>query len=270
VATALTKHLSPPRKYWFKINFERLIVLTQKEIRSRYKFTVLGWLWIILTPIIQALVISFFLVKVIGLKAPGTETIELPVIILSGLTVWNFVSRTIIQSMNTFIMNKGLVKNNYLPLFLLPLSNTIVKFIDFLTDTAVVLIIVFALQLQTQINILALILFAICLFIFVYALSLFFSLINIFVRDFGHLISFILSIWFWSSPIFYPATLIAPKLWFVNLNPLVHMLASFRQIMLTNTFDSDKLIKIFLMSVVLLILTNFFFMRNQKKVYDVE
>ena len=270
MALELNKQKIVQRNYWLRVNYERLINLIQKEIRARYKFTLLGWLWIILTPIIQALVISFFLVRVIGLKSSDVNNDILPIIILSGLTVWNFLSRTISQTMNTFISNKGLVKNNHLPLFLLPLANTIVKFIDYLLDTLVLIIIVYLLHLQIQINFLALIFLSFCIFIFGYALSLIASLFNIFIRDFGHLISFILSIWFWSSPIFYPAKLISPNLWFVNLNPIVHILASYRQIILTNTLDLEKLLKVFGMAAITLLIANIFFMRNKHKVYDVK
>jgi len=271
VATALSKQSSFNRLFWLRINYERLVNLVQKEIRARYKFTFLGWLWIILTPIIQALVISFFLIKVIGLKTPdANDSLTLPIIILSGLTVWNFISRTMTQSMNAFILNRNLVKNNYLPLFLLPLSNTIVKFIDYLLDTTVLIIIIFILGLGVKINLLALIFLSFTIFLFVYALSLISSLINVFIRDFGHLISFFLSIWFWSSPIFYPASLIAPELWFVNLNPVVHILASYRQIVLTNQLDLEKLIKVFGLAIIFLVIANIFFMSNRKKVYDVE
>lgn len=254
----------------WRLNRERLGFLVLREIKSRYKDTTLGLVWVIITPIIQAFVISFFLVKIIGLSAPSIPTQQMPLVVLSGLILWNFVSRSFAQAMSTFSGRRELIINQPLPLILLPLSDSLTKLFDFVVDTLVLVIMSWIVIGHLGWSLLALIPFTLILWIFGAALALLSSLIEVVVRDVGHLVSFFLSIWFWFSPIFYPAEIIPVHYRFINLNPLVHFLAAYRQIILGQTVDIEKMAKLIVMSTVIGLFSWWVFRRYQKRIYEVE
>lgn len=257
------------RRQWLKLNRERLGFLVKREIKSRYKDTWLGLLWIIITPIIQALVISFFLVKILGLSAPGVEAHTMPLVVLSGLVLWNFVSRAFSQSMSAFSGRRELVITQPLPLAIFPVTDSLTKLFDFVIDTLVVVIMAVVVTQSFSWNLLWLPVLGGILWLFVVGLCLLASLIEVRVRDVGHLVSFFLSIWFWSTPIFYPAELVPSQYQFMNLNPLLHFLASYRQIILSATLDVEKLSKLFILSTVWLVVAVFIFNKNRRHIYDV-
>lgn len=252
-----------------RLTWERLFHLVRRDIKSRYKDTVLGLMWILLTPLIQAIVISFVLAKVMGIRASSLPPELFPFVILTGLTAWNMISHSISNAMTIFVNNRDLVRNQPIPLILLPLSTVVVKLFDFVVETVFLLPLLALIHHPVGAIIGLLVPFTLALFLFTVGVSLIFSTIYMYIRDIGHLVSFILSIWFWVSPIFYPAELIPSHLRFFNLNPLVHILATFRQILLYQQADPVKLSKLLLMSLVVAVVGVVIFQRQRKIILDI-
>lgn len=250
-----------------QLNWERLWQLVKREIKQRYKDTVLGVVWIVLAPIIQALAISFILVRVIGVNSAIPAAL-FPFIVLSGFLVWNFIARTVGHALSTFTNNRELVINQHIPLALLPLSQTIVKLIDYLVELVVLIILLFIVNQPITWSFLGLLPLTFALFLFTCGLSFIFSTAYIVIRDTGHLMSFILSIWFWLSPVFYPSDIIPKALSILNFNPVVHFLFAARQMLFYNLVDPVKLAKILVMSAIVFVVGIVFFERVKPKIYD--
>ena len=245
-----------------------MLELARRETRRRYKDTILGWLWIILIPLLQSAVIAFLFVKMAGIDLSGTNE-PYVLLVLSGFTVWNFVSHTVSQSMTALSGNMDLINTQPIPISLLPLSGALVKTYDWLTEVLVFIVVAIMVtgQLPTTFwqGIVPLV---VSLTLFVAGLSLIISLIGSLIRDAGHLVSLFLSIWFWLSPIFYPAERIASRFGLINLNPLIHFLAAFRQISLDGILDVDKLAKLFVCSAVFFVVSLVVFQRQSWRIYD--
>lgn len=257
------------RKRLLRLRFEQLLYLVRRDIKKRYKDTVLGLLWIVLTPLIQSVVISFVLVRIIGVESGSLPARLYPFIVLTGLTTWNYISHTVSQAMGLFTANRELVQNQPLPLILLPLSSALVKLFDFVIDGAFLILLLIIIGYSPGWLVLLIVPFSLALFLFVTGLSLLFSLIYLYIRDVGHLVSFILSVWFWLSPIFFSAELIPPHLALFNLNPMVHILASFRNILLYHIADPMKEAKLLVMGLVVFTAGVVVFRRYARKAYEI-
>lgn len=242
--------------------------MVRRDIKRRYKDTALGLLWIILTPLIQSVVISYVFVKVIGIQSTQLPASLYPFIVLTGLTAWNYISHTISQAIGLFTINRELVQNQPIPLLLLPLSSSLVKLFDFMVETGFLVVLLIIIKHAPGWEVLLLIPFTFSLFLFVTGLSFLFSLIYLYVRDVGHVVSFILSVWFWLSPIFFPAEIIPERLALFNANPMIHILASFRNIMLYHTSDPLKDSKLLVLSLAVFLFGAMVFSRYSKKAYD--
>lgn len=258
----------PKRRVDLRLRWEQLQQLSRREIKRRYKDTALGMLWIVFFPLVQSLVISAAFILVFGQQLPGQPVHFFPLIVFSGFVLWNFVSNSASQALTAFSGNRELVINQPLSLLLLPLANTVIKLNDFVIDCVVLAVLVSIFIHHPTVAWFALIPLTFALTVFVAGLCLLFSLLYQFARDVGHLMSFILSVWFWLSPIFYPAELIGSRFRFFNLNPLVHFLAAFRQILLYNQADGLKILKLTVMSLVLFAFSLLIFNRRKKLIYD--
>jgi ABC-type polysaccharide/polyol phosphate export permease len=251
-----------------RLYLELLLELARRETRRRYKDTILGWLWIILIPLLQSIVIAYFFVRLAGidLSSSGAPYILL---VLSGFTIWNYVSHTIGQAMSTLSDSRELVNTQPIPLTLLPLSGALVKTYDWLIEVAVFALFVVILtgDLPTAF-LLGIGPLAVSLIMFVSGLALLTALVGSFVRDAGHLVSLLLSIWFWLTPIFYPAERIAAHFTLINLNPLIHFLSAFRQLGLEGVMDADKLAKLFVCSAAFLVTSLLIYRRTAWRIYD--
>lgn len=251
-----------------RLYYELLLELARRETRRRYKDTILGWLWIILIPLLQSAVIAFLFVRLAGVNLAVTGT-PYVLLVLSGFTVWNYVSHTVSQAMSSLTENRELINTQPIPLSLLPLSGALVKTYDWLIEVVVfailTVILTHALPVSFLIGILPL---AISLILFVAGLSLLAAVVGGLVRDAGHLVSLFLSVWFWLSPIFYPAERISANFGLINLNPLIHFLAAFRQIALDGVVDAEKLAKLFVGSVGFFLVSLLLFQRTTWRTYD--
>lgn len=251
-----------------RLYFELLVELARRETRRRYKDTLLGWLWIILIPLLQSAVIAFLFVRLSGIDLTYDNT-PYVLIVLSGFTMWNFVSHTVSQSMTALSGNMELINTQPLPLSVLPLSVVFVKTYDWLTELLVFIVIsILMTGVLPHSFWLGIVPLTASLILFVAGLSLIISLIGSLIRDAGHLISLFLSVWFWMTPLLYPAERIADRFKWINLNPLVHFLAAFRQISLYDVLDVDKLAKLFVCSAVFFLFALLFFHRQSWRIYD--
>lgn len=251
-----------------RLFIEQLNALAKRETHRRYKDTLVGWLWIILVPILQSAVIAFFFVRFVGLTRQSPNSPYL-LIVLSGYTVWNYVSHTVSQAMSAFTSNMDLINTQPLPLILLPLTNTWVKTLDWVVSLVMFAVVTAFMtgSLPTSFW-LGLLPFGLALAMFVSSLAILAALAGSLVRDIGHLVSLLLSLWFWISPIFYPAHLIPSALSALNLNPLMHFLAAFRQISLEGILDLEKLSKLLIVSAGCLLLSLLLYRRLAWRIYD--
>jgi ABC-2 type transport system permease protein len=212
---------------------EILLNLVRKELKVKYTASVLGAVWSLLNPVVFLAVFSF-VVKVLGNQIP-----DFPVFLLSGLLAWNLFSAALLQGSRSVIDNANLVKKVAFPREILPLSSVGVALVDFVLQSAVLLL--FILVSGHGIGAAAIVLYPLSiltLLVFTVAAVFWASALNVRYRDVGHLLNLGLLVWFWLTPIVYQAGLVqsyftnrgTPGLWNLYLlNPLTPIISGFQR-----------------------------------------
>jgi ABC-2 type transport system permease protein len=192
---------------------EVLANLVRKELKVKYTASVLGAVWSILNPIVFLAVFSF-VVRVTGNNVP-----DFPIYLLSGLLAWNLFSVSLTTGARSVIDNANLVKKVAFPHEILPLAAVGVALVDFVLQTAVLLLFIVASGYGFHVPELAIYPLAIAtLVVFTVALTLLLSALNVRYRDIGHLLNIGLLVWFWLTPIVYAGYLVQHRL---GDNPLL-------------------------------------------------
>jgi ABC-2 type transport system permease protein len=182
---------------------EILANLVRKELKVKYTASVLGAVWSLLNPIVFLAVFTF-VVKITNNSFP-----HFPVYLLSGLLAWNLFSVSLTTGARSVIDNSNLVKKVAFPHEILPLAAVGVALVDFVLQTAVLLLFVLVSGYGFHLPELALYPLAfVTLVVFTVALTLWFSALNVRFRDVGHLLNIGLLVWFWFTPIVYAGFLV--------------------------------------------------------------
>lgn len=240
---------------------ELLKTSVQKDVRGRYKNSVLGVLWSFLNPLLQIAVYAFVFGKVLNVEEPNYT-----VFICCGLIPWNFFCTAINRSAFTIIENGGIIKKVYFPREILPISVVTSEAVNFIIST----IIIVALVLLTGLGIswtwifYPVLLFV--LYIFLISIAFFVSSITVYFRDLQHFIGIFLQLLFYATPIAYAASRVPEKFSFiVDLNPIAYIIEGFRDIFINHTVPNMMpLLIIFGISIILFILGYLFFNKMQK------
>ncbi len=213
---------------------EILLNLVRKELKVKYAASVLGAVWSLLNPVVFLAVFTLVFNVVLDNGIPW-----FPVFLLSGLLAWNLFSSSVLQGARSVIDNANLVKKVYFPREVLPLAATGVALVDFVLQSAVLLVFMAAVGWDFHGPALALYPLALAaLLVFTGAVSFLLSAANVRYRDVQHLVGLALLVWFWMTPIVYPAGVVQSlphevlgvRLFHVYLaNPLVVIVSGFQR-----------------------------------------
>ncbi len=212
---------------------ELLINLVVRDLRSRYRGSVLGLLWTVLTPLFMAMIYIFFL-RLLRVRIPHEE-------LLIGVFAWQFTVQSIQSGMACITANSNLVKKIYFPRMIIPISTTISALINYLLMLVVQLILVVFLLHRTGSMLSPWTVWLPLLigyhFIFNLSVALLTAASNVYFRDTQHFVGLLLSAWFFVSPIMYPLslleTLAGDRVWLKELfmlNPLSVIITAYRSL----------------------------------------
>lgn len=244
-----------------------LFQLTVREIKARYKQSIIGYLWILLNPLAQLLVYSF--VFSIIFKFP-TNGIPYSIFLFVGLLPWIYLQLTLSTSTLVLVDNANLLKKVSFPREILPYSIILSKLIDLLL--AYILLIGF--MIFYQLPFYPSIVFIIPLFfiqiILMCGLALFLSCANLFYRDVQYVTNLALLVWMYLTPIVYPLSLVPNNIIFVyKLNPMVGIIEGYRSALFNTPFDTGIIIWSALISIIIFITGFWIFKRSEKVFADI-
>lgn len=209
---------------------ELLFEMVSREIRARYKQSILGYFWIILNPLARLLVFSFVFSTIIKIKTPGAPY---PIFLYVGLLPWILFTNSISFSMGGIVGGANLIKKVYFPREILPLAVVIAKVVDFFLASSV--LVCFLIIYDVKITLMALWFFPIFLiqFMFTLGISLALSAFNLFYRDVKYLTDLLLVLGMYLTPIIYSVEAIPPKYRLIlRLNPMAVIINAYRQTIL--------------------------------------
>ncbi len=205
---------------------ELFYFLAWRDIVVRYKQTFLGVLWAIIRPLLTVAVFVFVFGKVAKL---GVMTTTYPLFVLSGLLPWILFSSSLAETSNSLILNASMISKIYFPRIILPISNIVVHFIDFLIGFFVLVFFLLLSGSGYHITILAFPVFILSIFSLCLGTGLWLSAISVRYRDFRFIVPFLIQFGVFISPVGYSSFLLPePFQWIFFLNPLAGIIEGFR------------------------------------------
>ena len=238
-----------------------------KDIKTKYRRSVLGVLWSVLNPLLMMLVLTAVFSNIIRVEVEG----GFPLFYLTGYILFNFVSEATSFSLTSITSAAPLIKKVYLPKYIFPLQKGIFSFVNMLFSLLafVIVFIFFAITGAVKPHLTMLLFPVPMILLFVFTLGLCFALsaMVVFFRDIGHIWGILLTVWMYASPIIYPLTMVPD--WLANLiklNPLYYYIDFFRNVMIYGTLPSmfDFVICVFY-AVAMCLLGTVIFRKSQDK-----
>ncbi|MGI8494133.1 MAG: ABC transporter permease [Pyrinomonadaceae bacterium] len=207
-------------------NRELLYFVTERDIKIRYKQTAIGVLWVILQPVLTT---AIFTALFSSFERFDTGKIPYSLFALSGLLIWFFVNTSISSASNSLVGYKNLVTKIYFPRLILPFSATLAGLIDFGLSFLILLVLMIYYAIFPTWQILLAPFFVLLAVLLTISLGTLFSALNVRFRDVKFALPFVLQIWLFTSPIFYPSSILSENRRFLlALNPLTGILEGFR------------------------------------------
>lgn len=206
---------------------ELFYFFTWRDIKIKYKQTVLGFLWAILQPLFMMLIFSLFFGRFVKTEV----SIPYPVFAFSGLLIWNIFSLGLASASNSMVNNSLIIKKIYFPRLIIPVSSVLVSLFDFLM--AFVLFIPILIYYQQPVTVSALWAWPLAILIGAVAtlgLGCFLAALNVKYRDFRYVIPFMIQILFFVSPVIYPLTALTNPaiLYLLSFSPVYAAIELFR------------------------------------------
>jgi lipopolysaccharide transport system permease protein len=209
---------------------ELLWVWTWREIRSRYRQSVLGALWAVIQPVVVMVV---FTVVFAGFLRVPTDGIPYPIFSYSALLFWTFFSSSITFGTNSLVNNANLIKKVYFPRQILLLSAVGASFIDFLIAAVVFLFLMFYFRVPITSAVLWVIPLLLLQTTLAYAVILITGALNVFYRDLRFVIPLAVQLWLYATPIIYPVSVVPEWLRpYLALNPMFGIIEGYRAALL--------------------------------------
>jgi len=213
-------------RYWrtFRHYSYLFSLLVKKDMKKKYRGSVLGVLWSLLNPLLYAGVLTLVFSTLFD------RTIEnFVVYLLSGYLLFTFFSSTTTSTLGSIIQAAPLIKKVYIPKYILPLSKIVSEFIFFLITLVVLFVMMLVTGFEVTLYIFYAPLYVLLLFVFSCGVGLILATVTVFFRDTQHLYGVLTTLLMYASAIFYPADIIPDKYRFVlTFNPIYHFIKGFR------------------------------------------
>lgn len=233
----------------------------QKEIRGKYKGSFLGILWSFLNPLLMVLVYALVFPYIMR-----TNVDNYLIFLIVAIIPWNFFTTCITTGCNCVWINGGIIKKVYFPREILPVSVILAGLINFLISCIIILVFLLFGGVGISLQLLWLPLIVIIQSMFSLGLLFILSAVNVYVRDVEYLVSFLLNLLFYATPILYTADMFPQNIRFLlYLNPMTHFIDAYRSIFYYQTLPNfNSLFYIFCFSFFILILGYFVFRKLEK------
>jgi len=211
---------------------ELLYFFTWRDLKVRYKQTIIGIAWAIFQPLLTMVVFSVFFGKLANMPS---DDIPYPIFVYVGLLLWQFFSGSLTAISNCLVDQKSIITKVYFPRIILPISATITKFVDFLIACFILVgLMVYYGYLPRLSGILILPLLVFITFMATLGLGLFLSALNVKYRDIGYILPFFIQLMLFLTPVIYPASLTGIYSWFLAMNPMTGVIKAARAALLGN------------------------------------
>lgn len=241
--------------------------LTLREIKGRYKQSIIGYAWVLVNPLTQLLVYSFVFSTVFRFP---TGDIPYPIFLFVGLIPWIFFQTSLSSATTSLVENSDLLRKVYFPREVFPYSAVLAKSVDFFFAASLVLLFMLYYRIPLHSSALFVIPLIFMQVILTIGVSFFTSSFNLFYRDIQYLLNLILLIWLYLTPVIYPLSLVPKKfLLLYQLNPMAGIIEGYRSALFDKPIDIVMIIWSFSISFAIFIIGYIIFKRTERIFADV-
>jgi lipopolysaccharide transport system permease protein len=246
---------------------ELLYFLTLRDIKVRYKQTVLGASWVVIQPLLTTLIFTIFLGK---LARVPSDDIPYALFAYAALLPWTFFAGAIGSSGNSLVGSAHLITKVYFPRMIIPGAAIAARLMDFAIAFVIFVPLMFYYRVALTRNILMLPLFVVLVILLTMGVGLWASALNVRYRDIGVALPVLTQLWMFTSPVVYPASLVPGKWQFLyRLNPMVGIIEGFRSSLFGRRFNWPAVAISTVITLFLLVYSAYTFSRTEKEFADI-
>ena len=247
---------------------ELVYFLIWRDIKIRYRQTVLGAAWAIIQPLFNMLVFSLFFGRLAKMPSDG---LPYPLFTYTALVPWTFFANSLTQASNSLVSYPNLVKKIYFPRLAMPLARVLACLIDFFFAFLLLLGMIAYYKVALTLRVAWFPLFVLLAMATSLGVSLWFSAMNVLFRDVQFVIPFMIQAWLFATPIVYPSSLLSePWRTLYGINPMVGVVEGFRWALLGSRTPPGPIVVVSsLVALAVLVSGSFYFRRMEKTFADI-
>lgn len=263
-----------PSRNWVALNLrdfwkyrDLLFILIQRDIKIRYKQTVLGAAWAIIQPLLTMLIFALFFGRLASLPSDG---IPYPIFAYAGLLPWTFFSNAVTGSANSLVGNSNLITKVYFPRLIIPAATVAAGLVDFAIASVLLVGLMFYYKLSVTWNLLMFPALLTLTTLLAAGVGVWMSALNVKYRDVRYALPFVIQLLLFATPIIYPSSLVPENWrWLLQLNPLAGQIEGYRAAFFGHAFDWTALGISVLVTFTVLICAAYNFRRMEKSFADI-
>jgi lipopolysaccharide transport system permease protein len=248
---------------------ELLYIFIWRDVKVRYKQTILGVFWAVFQPVITMIIFTVFFGKLAKIPSDG---IPYPIFVYSGLLLWNYFSAALTKTSGCMITNVEMIKKIYFPRLILPLSSTATPLVDFFLSFVIFGLIMVGFQFMPNLAGIALLpILLLISFLASCGLGLFLASLNVKYRDVRQILPFFIQLLLFLTPVIYPVSMIPENFrWISYLNPMSGVITIARSSLLDSApIDFFLLFITFFISITMFIAGIFYFNKTERYFADI-
>ena len=264
-----------PSKTWVPLKLrdlweyrELLFFLTWRDVKVRYKQTLLGAAWAILQPLLTMLIFTVLFGGLAGIQTGG---IPYPLFAFGGLLIWTFFSNSVTNSGNSLVGSSNLITKIYFPRMIIPMAAVGAGLVDFILAFLIQAVLMAYYRVHVTWALVMIPPLALLAALLAVGVGMWLSALNVKYRDIRYAIPFLVQIWMFASPIIYPVSMLPAKWrWVFMLNPLTGIIQNFRIALFGNqSFEWNSLLISVAITLAVLVYSAFSFRRMERHFADI-
>jgi len=209
---------------------ELISELVKREIKSRYKQSILGYAWVVLVPLINLTVLTIVFSFLFRVQTGG---IPYPVYLFVALVPWTFTANAISAATGSLVANSNLITKIYLPREIFPIASVLAKMVDLALSALILVLLLIVFGVEPHLTLLFIPLILLFQVVLILGVSFILSSINVFFRDVENVLGVFLMVWMYLTPIVYPPEIIPERfIPIFNLNPMMPLINAYRNTIL--------------------------------------
>jgi lipopolysaccharide transport system permease protein len=244
---------------------ELLYFFIWRNIKIRYKQTVLGGAWAVIQPFLTMIVFSIFFGRLAGISSEG---VPYPVFVYTALVPWTFFANSLSQASNSLLENERMITKIYFPRLLLPMATVFSGLLDFMISFLLLIGMMLWYGLAFPARIWLIPFFLLMTTVTALGVGLWLSAMNVRYRDVRYVIPFLIQFWLFCTPVAYSSSLV-PAQWqtFYGLNPMTGMVEGFRWAILGLTPVSFPMIIVSLVVTIIVLIGGLYYFRRTEETF---